>query len=78
MMKEINGKITKKNNTFRKALKIIKNLLNSAKQVANKFNFFLTNLAPPLAENILPLSTDYTESLMSFKDDIIDYNLTAE
>ena len=42
IMKEITGKIKKKNNTFSKALKIKKELLYFADQIATEFNSFFS------------------------------------
>ena len=67
-----------KNNTFPKALKFNKKLLHSAQQIANEFNSFSTNVDPSLAKNVLPVSTSYTEYLMSFNDAISDSDLTTE
>ena len=74
IMKEIAGTI----NTCPKALKIGKKLLYSAEQIANEFNSFFTNVRPSLAETILPISTSFTEYLMSFSDAISDSDLTIE
>ena len=47
-------------------------------QMNNEFNFFFMNIGPSLAKNILPLSTSFTEYLMSFNDTISDSDLTTE
>ena len=52
--------------------------LYSAEQIANEFNSFFTNSGPSLAKNIPPVSTRFTEYLMSFSDAISDSNLTIE
>ena len=78
VMKEITGKVKQKNNTFPKALKINKKPLHSAGQIANEFNPFFTNVGPSLAKNIPPVSTSFTEYLMSFNDVISDSDLTTE
>ena len=77
-MKEINGKIQKKNNAFLKALKINKKSLYSAKQIAAEFNLFFTNVGPSLAENIPPVSASCTEYLLSFSDAICNSDLATE
>ena len=77
-MKEITGKVKQKNNTFPKALKINKKPLHSAGQIANEFNPFFTNVGPSLTKNISPVSTNFTEYLMSFNDAISDSDLTTE
>ena len=76
--KEITGKMKQKNNAFPKALKINKKSLHSAKQIANEFNSFFTNAGPSLAKNILPVSTSFTECLMSFNGAISDFDLTTK
>ena len=78
IMNEITGKIKQNNNTFSKALKINKRSLNSAEQIANEFNSFFTNVGPSLAKNIPPVSTSYTEYLMSFNDAISDSDFTTK
>ena len=67
-----------KNNIFPKALKINKMSLYSAERIANEFNSFFANVGPSLAKNILPVSTGFTEHLMSFNDTISDSDLTTE
>ena len=47
-------------------------------QMNNEFNFFFMNIGLSLAKNILPLSTSFTEYLMSFNDTISDSDLTTE
>ena len=66
------------NNTFPKSGKINKESLYSAEQSANEFNSFFTNLGPSLTGNIPPVSTSYTECLMSFNDAISGSDLTTE
>ena len=78
IMKEINGKMKQKNNISLKALKINKKSLHSAELIANEFKFFFANVGPSLARNILPVSTSFTECLMSFNDATNDSNLTTE
>ena len=75
-MKEITGKIKQKSNTFPRALKINKKSLHSAEQIANVFNSFFTNVGPSLAKNIPPVSTSFTEYLISCNDAISDSDLT--
>ena len=50
----------------------------SAEQIANEFDSFFTNVGTSLTENIAPVSTSYTEYLMSFNDAIRDSDLTTE
>ena len=52
--------------------------LHPAEQIANEFNSFLTNVGPSIAKNIPPVSTNFTEYSMSFKDAISDSDLTNE
>ena len=75
-MKEMTGKIKQKSNTFPRALKINKKSLHSAEQIANVFNSFFTNVGPSLAKNIPPVSTSFTEYLISCNDAISDSDLT--
>lgn len=67
-MTDITSKIRKKNDTFPKPLKINKKLIYFTEQIANEFNFFSRNLTPTLAEIISPISTNYTEYLVSFNE----------
>ena len=78
-MKEITGKIKNKNKTFPKVLKINKKLIYSAEQTANEFNnSFFTNVGPLSAEKITPVSTNFTEYLISFNKPISNSDLTIE
>ena len=54
-MKEINGKIKQKNNTFLKGLKINKNLF--AERISNECNFLFMTVGPSLVKNTPPGST---------------------
>ena len=55
-----------------------KKSLHTTEQITNERNSFFTNLDPFLAKNIPPVSTSFTEYLMSFNDAISDSDLTTE
>ena len=77
-MKGINGKIKKKDNSFHKALKISKKLLNYTEQILDEFNSFFANVGPSLTENVPPVSNIYRKCLMSFNGSISDSDLTTK
>ena len=52
--------------------------LYSAELIENEFNTFFENIGPSLTKNIPPVSTGFTEHLMSFNDSISDSDLTTE